>query len=38
MIKKSLSLLLAVIMIAMTFTAFPITANAADVDRFTRNE
>ena len=32
MIKKSLSLLLAVIMIAMTFTAFPITANAADVD------
>ena len=30
--KKTLSLLLAVIMIAMTFTAFPITVNAADVD------
>ena len=30
--KKTLSLLLAVIMIAMTFTVFPITANAADVD------
>lgn len=30
--KKTLSLLLAVIMIAMTFTAFPITANAVDVD------
>lgn len=30
--KKTLSLLLAVIMIAMTFTVFPITANAVDVD------
>lgn len=30
--KKTLSLLLAVIMIAMTFTVFPITANAATVD------
>ena len=30
--KKTLSLLLAVIMIAMTFTAFPLTANAATVD------
>ena len=31
-IKKTLSLLLAVIMIVMTFTVFPITANAVDVD------
>ncbi|MBQ4238536.1 MAG: hypothetical protein II698_04435, partial [Ruminococcus sp.] len=30
--KKTLSLLLAVIMIAMTFTAFPLTANAVEVD------
>lgn len=30
--KKTLSLLLTVIMIAMTFTVFPITANAVDVD------
>lgn len=30
--KKTLSLLLAVIMISMTFTAFPITANAVEVD------
>lgn len=30
--KKTLSLLLAVIMISMTFTALPITANAVEVD------